>query len=190
MIPRMSEVDPTEPPSDIAGPTLPETAASRARAAAPGRIGRFDIRKKLGEGGMGVVYEAYDAQLDRPVALKLVRAGEGGPQAHARLLREAQAMAKVSHPNVVPIYEVGEHGNQVYVAMELVAGEPLSAWQRRETRSWRDTLAVYIAAGRGLAAAHAVRDHPPRLQARQRARRCRRPAARARLRARAVDLGA
>ena len=150
----MSEVDPTEPPSGVAGPTLPAKLAARTQAA-PARIGRFDIRAKLGEGGMGVVYEAHDAQLDRPVAIKLVRSGEGGPQAHARLLREAQAMAKVSHPNVVPIYEVGEHDEQVFVAMELVAGEPLSTWQRREQRDWRDTLAVYIAAGRGLAAAHA-----------------------------------
>jgi eukaryotic-like serine/threonine-protein kinase len=153
----MSEVDPTEPPSEVVAPTLADGVAGRARAApaAGGRIGHFEVRKKLGEGGMGVVFEAYDAQLDRPVAIKLVRAGEGGAQAHARLLREAQAMAKVSHPNVVPIYEVGEHGDQVFVAMELVDGEPLSAWQRREQRNWRDTLAVYIAAGRGLSAAHA-----------------------------------
>ena len=151
---RMSEVDPTEPPSEVAAPTLPAKLGARTQAA-PARIGRFDIRAKLGEGGMGVVYEAYDAQLDRPVAIKLVRSGEGGPQTHARLLREAQAMAKVSHPNVVPIYEVGEHDQQVFVAMELVAGEPLSTWQKREPRDWRDTLAVYLAAGRGLAAAHA-----------------------------------
>jgi serine/threonine-protein kinase len=150
----MSGVDPTEAPSEGVAATLPDGVAGRARAA-PALIGRFEVRAKLGEGGMGVVYDAYDAQLDRRVAIKLVRVGEVGAQAHARLLREAQAMAKVSHPNVVPIYEVGEHADQVFVAMELVDGEPLSTWQRRETRSWHDSLAMYVAAGRGLAAAHA-----------------------------------
>jgi serine/threonine-protein kinase len=153
----MSGVDPTEPPSEAeVAATLADGVAGRARdSRASLMIGRFEVRNKLGEGGMGIVYEAYDAQLDRRVAIKLVRVGDVGTQARARLLREAQAMAKVSHPNVVPIYEVGEHGDQVFVAMELVAGQPLSQWQRRERRSWQDTLAIYIAAGRGLAAAHA-----------------------------------
>jgi serine/threonine protein kinase len=114
------------------GPTLADGKAGRARAA--NRIGRFDVRKKLGEGGMGVVFEGYDKQLDREVALKLVRVVDGDVQGRARLMREAQAMAKVAHPNVVPIYEVGEHEDQVFVAMELVAGETLSAWLRRTRR--------------------------------------------------------
>ncbi len=153
----MSEIDPTEPPSTGAGATAADGVAGRARVRPPAaiEIGRFAIRHKLGEGGMGIVYEAYDARLDRPVAIKLVRVDDGGAHARARLLREAQAMAKVAHPNVVPIYEVGEHGDQVFVAMELVAGETLASWQRRESRSWRDVLAMYVAAGRGLAAAHA-----------------------------------
>jgi serine/threonine-protein kinase len=166
----MNDLEPTEPPSEVAeaaapGTTVADGAAGRARvraapaaaaaaAAAVERIGHFALRGKLGEGGMGVVYEAYDAQLDRQVAIKLVRVDSGGHHARARLLREAQAMAKVSHPNVVPIYEVGEHGDQVFVAMELVPGETLTSWQRREPRAWRDALAMYIAAGRGLAAAH------------------------------------
>ena len=151
--------------------TVADGVANRARAA-PVRhtIGRFEIRRKLGEGGMGIVYDAYDAQLDRPVAIKLVRVADeaGGSHGRARLMREAQAMAKVAHPNVVPIYEVGEHGDrgdQVYVAMELVDGEPLSAWQKRTPRTWRESLAIHVAAGRGLAAAHAVgivhRDYKP-----------------------------
>nr|HEX4316620.1 serine/threonine-protein kinase [Kofleriaceae bacterium] len=146
--------------------TFADGVAGRVRAAPRQTIGRFEIRRTLGEGGMGIVYDGYDARLDRPVAIKLVRlAGDGGTQGRARLMREAQAMAKVAHPNVVPIYEVGEHDDQVFVAMELVDGEPLSAWQRRAARSWRDTLAIHVAAGRGLAAAHAVgivhRDYKP-----------------------------
>ena len=141
--------------------TLADGAAGRAPpartadAADTTAIGRFAIRRKLGEGGMGVVYAGHDAQLDREVAIKLVRAVAGDDQARARLLREAQAMAQVAHPNVVPIYEVGEHGDQVFVAMELVAGETLTAWLRREPRDWRAMLAMFVAAGRGLAAAHA-----------------------------------
>jgi serine/threonine-protein kinase len=134
--------------------TQSDGVAGRARAAAI-RIGRFSVIGKLGEGGMGIVYEANDPQLDRRVAIKLVRVDEGGTQGRARLMREAQAMAKVSHPNVVPIYEVGEHAEQVFVAMELVPGETLTSWARRDSRSWRDVLAMYVAAGRGLAAAHA-----------------------------------
>jgi len=102
-----------------------------------------------------MVVAAYDAELDRQVAIKVVARRDSGPTAYARLLREAQAMAKVTHPNVCPIYEVGKHGDNIFVAMELVAGETLSVWQRGD-RAWRDTLAMHVAAGRGLAAAHAV----------------------------------
>jgi predicted Ser/Thr protein kinase len=134
-------------------PTLADGVAGRARA--DDHIGRFSVLRKLGEGGMGVVYEAHDPQLDRHVALKLVRV-DSDPQSRARLFREAQAMAKVAHPNVVPIYEVGDHHGQVFVAMELVPGETLQAWVTRDKRPWRDALAMYVAAGRGLAAAHAT----------------------------------
>src|SRR5690349_21195054 len=76
---------------------------------APSSVGRFAILDKLGEGGMGVVYRALDPTLDREVALKLVNPAHGGAEARERLLREAQAMARVAHPNVVPVYEVGAH---------------------------------------------------------------------------------
>ncbi len=135
-------------------PTLADGVAGKARG--DDRIGRFHVVRKLGEGGMGVVFEARDAQLDRSVALKLVRVRDGDTQGRARLMREAQAMAKVAHPNVVPIYEVGEHADQVFVAMELVPGETLQAWSTRTRRPWRDVLAMYVDAGRGLAAAHAT----------------------------------
>src|SRR5438874_9296867 len=122
-------------------PTLADGVAGKAKVAQ--RIGRFEIRNKLGEGGMGVVYEGYDKRLDREVALKLVRVGED-VQGRARLMREAQAMAKLAHPNVVPVYEVGEHDDQVFVAMELVPGQTLSAWLK-QGHAWRDVLAMYVA---------------------------------------------
>jgi tetratricopeptide (TPR) repeat protein len=124
----------------------------------PERIGRFRVLEQLGRGGMGVVYAAYDPELDRKVALKLVRPELGrlgdGTAGHARLLREAQAMARLSHVNVITVHEVGTLDDRVYVAMELVDGESLRAWLDAEARRWQDALSVCVAAGAGLAAAH------------------------------------
>ncbi|MFY0533057.1 serine/threonine-protein kinase [Nannocystis pusilla] len=120
------------------------------------RVGRFAVLRRVGAGGMGVVFAAYDEQLDRRIALKLVHPGHHDPAAAARSKREAQALARLSHPNVVQVYEVGEARGHVYIAMEFVQGETLRAWQQRAPRSWRETLAMYVQAGRGLAAAHAV----------------------------------
>ncbi len=121
----------------------------------PFRIGRFTILRRLGRGGMGVVYAAYDDRLDRKIALKLVYSSpQDGSLGQTRLLREAQALARLSHPNVVQIYEVGEHDRQVFLAMEFVSGVTLRSWTRAEARTWRAVLAVYLQAGRGLAAAH------------------------------------
>ena len=92
------------------------------------RIGRFSIRAKLGQGGMGVVYLGYDAQLNRLTAIKLLCADRARPGGHARMLREARALASVSHPNVVQVYEVGEHGSNIYIAMEFVDGPTLREW--------------------------------------------------------------
>ncbi|MEZ4384970.1 MAG: serine/threonine-protein kinase, partial [Nannocystaceae bacterium] len=103
---------------------------------------------------MGVVYAAHDPELDRKVALKLVRAGARGSEERRRLLREAQAMARLAHPNVVAIFDVGEHSGEVFLAMELVDGETLRAWRARE-HPWREVLGALVDAGRGLAAAHA-----------------------------------
>ncbi|TPV96592.1 MAG: hypothetical protein B7733_04005 [Myxococcales bacterium FL481] len=105
---------------------------------------------------MGVVYAAYDPQLDRKIALKLLK-HEGGPEAErarARLLREAQAMARLSHPNVVQVYQAGIHEGRVFLAMEYVRGCTLREWQQQRPRSWREVLEKYIEAARGLAAAH------------------------------------
>ena len=119
------------------------------------RIGRFAVLRTLGEGGMGVVYSAYDEELDRRVALKLLRPGrDNSPRNQARMQREARAMAKLSHPNVVQVYEVGRFEEQVYVAMEFVQGRTLGVWMRASERSWLDILGVIVQAGRGLQAAH------------------------------------
>jgi len=116
-------------------------------------IGRYRLIEKLGSGGMGVVYLADDPELDRRVALKLVRAGARG-DAQADLVVEAQAMAKLQHPNIVTVYDVGLDRGRVFMAMELVAGSTLRAWLDAERRGWRAIAAMFTGAARGLAAAH------------------------------------
>ncbi len=119
------------------------------------QIGRFRVTAKLGEGGMGVVYAAHDSDLDRAVAIKLLRAAPSDPQpARARLLREARAMAKLSHPNVITIYDVGTEGDSIFIAMELVRGVNLRRWLSMRPRTWRAAVECFVDAGRGLAAAH------------------------------------
>jgi tetratricopeptide (TPR) repeat protein len=118
-------------------------------------VGRFVVLGLLGRGGMGEVYGAYDPELDRKVAVKLVRprisrSGED----RGRLLREAQAIAKLSHPNVVVIYDVGTVDERVFIAMEFVEGSTLGGWLRAAPRSRREIVDVFLLAGRGLAAAH------------------------------------
>ncbi|MGV8039155.1 MAG: tetratricopeptide repeat protein [Thermoanaerobaculaceae bacterium] len=124
------------------------------------RIGRFVVLRLVGAGGMGVVHQAYDPELDRKVAIKLLHAspcqmGGSSPEA-ARLQREAQAIAQLSHPNVITVYDVGTHAGRVFIAMEFVEGEDLRQWLRTRQRSWRETLSVFLQAGEGLAAAHAA----------------------------------
>ncbi|MCB9753808.1 MAG: serine/threonine protein kinase [Myxococcales bacterium] len=141
-------------------PTLAASPPSSPWAAipedAPARLGRYLIIEVLGAGGMGVVYAAYDPELDRKVAVKVLRTGREGQEEKQRLLQEARAMARLSHANVVGVYDVGTFGDDVFVAMEFVAGVSLSKWQRSARRPWREVLAVYKQAARGLAAAHAV----------------------------------
>jgi serine/threonine protein kinase len=147
------QIDARRPADFLENP--PVALSPRDEALSPAaRIGRFAVLSRVGEGGMGVVYAAYDGELDRRVALKLLAPGMVGPEGRARLRREAQAMAKLSHPNVVPIYEVGEHEGRVFVAMEFVEGQTLRAFCRDEVRAWEAVLAAGIQAGRGLAAAH------------------------------------
>jgi len=118
-------------------------------------MGRYQIVRRLGAGGMGVVFAARDGALDRMVALKLVRRADD-PGADARLAREARALAKLTHPNVVTVYDVGTHADGRFIAMELVEGETLHRWLERAPRSWREIVRTFVDAGRGLAATHAA----------------------------------
>ena len=123
----------------------------------PTKLGHFVILSRLGAGGMGVVFSAYDEELDRKVAIKLLaRAPRGETIGHARILREAQAMARLSHPNVAQVYEVGRHDDRVFVAMEFIKGVTLRDWLARSRRPWREIVKMFVQAGRGLAAAHAA----------------------------------
>ncbi len=122
-------------------------------------LGRYVVVSELGRGAMGVVYSAYDPDLDRKVALKLLQPSPAGSRAgskeRARLLREGQALARLAHPNVVAVYDVGIHDDRVFIAMELVLGQTLRHWLAAP-RPWREVLAMFVQAGRGLSAAHAA----------------------------------
>lgn len=135
-------------------PSQTETLVEATRPARPERIGRFVVEDELGRGGMGVVYRALDPLLGRPVAVKLVAGQGGGSEGRTRLLREAQAIAQLQHPNVVAVHDVGEHEGQVYLAMEFLTGRTLREWQ--SGKGPRERLEAYLSAGRGLVAAHAV----------------------------------
>lgn len=140
---------PTEPP--------PPDTDHLPRGAA---IGRYLVLSRLGAGGMGVVYAAYDPDLDRKVAIKLLRPREpdadGTKEGHIRLFREAQALARLSHPNVITVYDVSTAYGQVFVAMEFVDGYTLREWLDEKKRSVAEIVAMFLLAGRGLAAAHAA----------------------------------
>lgn len=130
-------------------------SASLARGDA---IDRFLILDELGAGGMGVVYTAYDPELDRKVAIKLLRwlplSEQVAHDTKVRFKREAQAMAKLDHPNVISVYDVGTHEGQVFLAMELVQGWTLRGWLAEAKPDWSACLTVLRQAGAGLAAAH------------------------------------
>jgi tetratricopeptide (TPR) repeat protein/predicted Ser/Thr protein kinase len=135
------------------GPYEPEPEIGRGTL-----IGRYVVLSLLGRGGMGVVVAAYDPELDRKVALKLLRPrGSSASAARARLQREAQALAKLDHPHVVGVHDVGVHDEQLFVAMEFVDGQTLGDWlaeKESQPRPWREVVRVFVEAGRGLAAAH------------------------------------
>lgn len=143
--------------SDGAGSEAPATSRPGA-APLPARLGRYGVRALLGAGGMGVVYLGRDHELDRDVAIKVVRSSRtrGASVLQARLLREARALARLTHPNVVTIYDVGVVDDAVFVAMERVHGTTLKAWLRAERRPWSEIVLRFIAAARGLAAVHAA----------------------------------
>jgi eukaryotic-like serine/threonine-protein kinase len=142
--------------------TCRDVVAHVARVASPARVlergtsvGRYVVGELLGAGAMGRVYSAWEPELDRRVALKLLVADGIAGGGRERVLREAQAMARLAHPNVVGVHEVGTAEHGVYVAMELVDGENLRTWAAAR-RPWRDVVAVLAGAARGLAAVHAA----------------------------------
>ena len=144
------------PPS--LGRTQDGAPAGHAEPEPPGagtRVGRYVLLDPLGSGGMAVVHLAYDPKLRRNVAIKLMRTRRGREEAQdkARLVREAQALAQVSHPHLVQVHDVGTWGDQVFLAMEYVRGASLSQWLRKPHR-WPVAVQAVLAAGRGLAAAH------------------------------------
>ena len=155
----------TSPPSEsfvFASPEAEREAAEVADAGEPpaslspgARVGRFVVLRIVARGGMGTVARAYDPELDRRVALKVLRPEvwrAAGAELRAQLRREAVVMARLAHPNVVTVFDVGTWGEQVFIAMEYVAGSTLARWQ--EVRPWRERLGACLAAAGGLAAAH------------------------------------
>ena len=145
----------TVPQAPTLAPTIPAADGDGVLGRGT-EIGRFVVLGLLGKGGMGEVYAAHDPELDRQVAIKLLRGGAASqsPEGRTRLMREAQAIARVSHPNVVVVYDVGTFGDRVFIAMELVAGHTLRYWMHERARTWPEVLEVFAAAGRGLVAAH------------------------------------
>ena len=120
-------------------------------------IGPYIVLDQLGLGGMGVVYSAYDPKLDRKVALKVLRYeghDETAAVARLRLVSEGRALARVSHPNVVAVYDVGTIDAEVYVSMELVEGQTLGQWRKATPRAWPEVVGMFVEIASGLVAVH------------------------------------
>ena len=134
--------------------TLPDDDEPRRHRLVPdgSMVGRYRIERPIGIGGMGVVYVAHDPELDRKVAVKLLR--RGAADSIERLRREGRALAALSHPNVVAVHDVGDHDDELFIAMEFVDGSNLRGWLTAKRRSWREVVEVALAVGRGLEAAH------------------------------------
>ncbi|MDB5214447.1 MAG: Serine/threonine kinase [Myxococcaceae bacterium] len=157
---RIYPAEPTLGEPTAVGPSLvsPGTRAATEADAPPAAIGRYVVLAPVGAGGMGVVYAAYDPKLDRKVAIKLLRTRAGNDDTsqgeQRKLMLEARTMARVSHPNVLVVHDVGSHDGQVFLVADFVDGGTLRAWLAREKRSLDAILGVMVQAARGLAAAH------------------------------------
>lgn len=157
----MTADPPVADPRPAANPVEMETVRARAEhalfgQAAPPRLGRYHIIDRIAGGGMGIVYSAYDPDLDRRVALKVVHPQRThDDRAQARLITEARALAKLDHRNVVKVHDVVTNEGSIVIVMELVAGETLAAWGMKP-RTWREAVHVYQQAAQGLLAAHGV----------------------------------
>jgi tetratricopeptide (TPR) repeat protein len=149
--------DPTETVPLHGGQPWPGSSHGAEALERGAAVGRYVVLDRIGAGGMGVVYAAWDPELERRIALKLLRPERFGSEPdRLRLLREAQALARLTHPNVVAVHDAGTFGDRVFVAMELVEGRTLRQWLAEGSWSWRQILETFLAAGRGLAAAHAA----------------------------------
>jgi tetratricopeptide (TPR) repeat protein len=154
----MAEAAIADSPSfDDPGQRLDAPASEGGELSESGRLGRYVLIGRVGAGAMGTVYAAYDPKLERKVALKLLHPSpsEAPEQLEARLVQEAQAMARLSHPNVVSVFDVGSWHGQVWLAMEFVEGQTLKQWMQTP-RSLEERLGALVDAGRGLAAAHSA----------------------------------
>ena len=154
----MSRSDARDSLAEVTAPVA-RPPSIEAPGLSPGdQVGRYHVLERIGAGGMGVVYAAFDPDLDRKIALKVLLPdrldGDAGSRGQARLIREAKAMAKLAHPNVVTVHDVGLFEERVFIAMEFVAGRTLTTWLK-ERPSCDEVLRCFIAAGKGLAAAHA-----------------------------------
>ncbi len=164
MVPAPKSAEPLAPPSGeeatLLSPGRPPSV-ERMRLRRGQAVARFMVVDRLGAGAMGEVVSAYDPDLHRRVAIKVLRASEDGStgaDSTERMLREARAMAQLAHPNVITVFEVDKlDDGQLFIAMEYVDGGTLRGWAQRERpRTWPEVLAVYLQAGRGLAAAHSA----------------------------------
>ena len=140
-------------------------AAPRDGVASPSKLGRYIVEEPIGSGAMGTVFAGFDPDLKRPVALKVLNT-EPNEAAQERLIREAQALAQLSHPNVVAVYDVGRSDQEVFIAMERLVGRDLERWLAEGSRSWKQIVDLFVDVARGLVAAHAAgivhRDLKPR----------------------------
>ncbi|MFV8755573.1 protein kinase domain-containing protein [Nannocystaceae bacterium ST9] len=154
-------VSESEIEADATEPNVPSVGAPTKLAGIfePGaRLGRYLVLERLGAGGMGVVLAAYDPELDRKIAIKLIHPDRARPTMapRERLLREARALARLSHPGIVGVHDIGVVDDRVFVAMEYIDGVNLRRWQHERARSLAEILAVFVQAGRALAVAHAA----------------------------------
>lgn len=149
-------------PRGPSGANVPETTTvdaarprSRRASTAPRRFGRFVVLDAIGHGAMATVYAAFDEELQRKIAVKLIHPSPD-LEDHLAVQREAQTLARVSHPNVVQVHDAGMLGGQAFIAMEYIAGVTLTVWQQAQPRGLAELLAMYVQTGRGLVAAHAA----------------------------------
>lgn len=153
------DLPPTEPGNgEFGGATIPDTPSeagdSPPQESGQANFGRYALLERVGVGGMGEVWSAYDPELGRRVAIKILKPNLGAPTAPQRLIREAQAMAQLNHPNVATVHDVGTAEGKTYITMEFVEGRTLDQWLQSCDPSWRECVKVFVQAGKGLAAAH------------------------------------